>query len=46
MNFVTRSNNVSFVKKKKKKPGLKLKNLKATKIQTPCYYLIPHSPNA
>ena len=45
MNFVTRSNNVSFVKKKKK-PGLKLKNLKATKILTPCYYLIPHSPNA
>ena len=45
MNFVTRSNNVSFVKKKKK-PGLKLNNLKASKIQTPCYYLIPHSPNA
>ena len=44
MNFVTRSNYVSFVKKKK--PGLKLNNLKASKIQTPCYYLTPHSPNA
>ena len=46
MNFVTRTNNVSFFKKKKKEPGLKLNNLKATKIQTPCYYLTPHSPNA
>ena len=45
MNFVTRTNNVSFFKKKKK-PGLKLNNLKATKIQTPCYYLTLHSPNA
>ena len=31
---------------KKKKPWPKLRNLKATKIQTPCYYLTPHSPNA